>query len=350
MRACVPLTYRGPLARADQRALCTLRLQMEAAVANAIEPGDIMLVGVNGLWGERVGDLASRYGAVVRYINVPAGGVFTLAQIEAGLDANKGAKVLFLTHGESSTGTLQPIDGVGAACAKRGVLFMLDTVCTLGGVPLHLDVSGVDITYSGSQKCLGAPPGAAPFSMSPRARAKLAARKTPVASYYFDANLVGLNWGVDGKPRWYHHTSMINTVYALREALAMLAEEGIEEMWARHAAAAAQLHAGLERMGLTLFVKDPAARLPTVTTVEVPAGVIWTDVTSYMMRKYNLEISGGLGPTVGKVFRIGISASQMRCCCCARADARTAAQWATTRVPAMWSLCLQVRAMRDAGR
>ena len=288
---------------------------MEAAVANAVEPGDIMLVGVNGLWGERVGDLASRYGADVRYINVTGGSVFTLAQIEAGLDANPGVKVLFLTHGESSTGTLQPIDGVGKACAKRGVLFMLDTVCTLGGVPLKLDESSVDITYSGSQKCLGAPPGAAPFSMSPRARAKLAARKTPVASYYFDANLVGANWGIDGKPRWYHHTSTINTVYALREALAMLAEEGIEESWARHAAAAAQLHAGLERMGLKLFVKDPAARLPTVTTVEVPPGITWTDVTGYMMKKYNLEISGGLGPTVGKVFRIGISACRCSAPC-----------------------------------
>ena len=179
---------------------------MEAAVANTIEPGDIMLVGVNGLWGERVGDLASRYGADVRYIHAPAGEIFSLAAIEAGLDANPGTKVLFLTHGESSTGTLQSLEGVGAACAARGVLFLLDTVCTLGGVPLQLDAQGVDVTYSGSQKCLGAPPGSSPFSMSPAARAKLAARKTPVASYYFDANLVGATWGVDGKPRWYHHT------------------------------------------------------------------------------------------------------------------------------------------------
>jgi alanine-glyoxylate transaminase/serine-glyoxylate transaminase/serine-pyruvate transaminase len=230
---------------------------MEAAVANVIEPGDIMLVGVNGLWGERVGDLASRYGADVRYVRVPAGEVVTLPQLEAAFAANPGIKVVFLTHGESSTGTLQPIEGVGALCARHGALFMLDTVCTLGGVPLELDAAGVDVvralegmcvlsmcvvhrtaqrtrirssirmrahdmracglshtraptqTYSGSQKCLGAPPGAAPFSMSPRARAKLDARKTPVASYYFDANLMGANYGIDGKPRWYHHTSMV---------------------------------------------------------------------------------------------------------------------------------------------
>jgi alanine-glyoxylate transaminase/serine-glyoxylate transaminase/serine-pyruvate transaminase len=208
---------------------------MEAAVANVIEPGDIMLVGVNGLWGERVGDLASRYGADVRYLKVSAGEVVTLAQLEEAFAANPGIKVVFLTHGESSTGTLQPIAGVGALCARHGALFMLDTVCTLGGVPLELDASGVDVvrglersvraeyvtrmlirvctrartqTYSGSQKCLGAPPGAAPFSMSPRARAKLDSRKTPVASYYFDANLMGANYGIDGKPRWYHHTSV----------------------------------------------------------------------------------------------------------------------------------------------
>ncbi len=168
---------------------------MEASIANAVEPGDIVLVGANGLWGERVGDLAERYGGDVRLIHAPAGTVFSVAQLEAAFDANPGAKVLFLTHGESSTGTLQPLDGVGALCRRHGALFILDTVCSLGGVPLQLDVSGVDVTYSGSQKCLGAPPGSAPFSMSQRARDKLAARKTKVASYYFDANLFGANWG-----------------------------------------------------------------------------------------------------------------------------------------------------------
>lgn len=124
---------------------------MEAAVANAIEPGDIMIVGINGLWGERVGDLASRYGADVRLIHATPGEVFSLAQLEAAFAANPGAKVLFLTHGESSTGTLQPIDGVGALCAKHGALFMLDTVCTLGGVPLELDAQGVDVVRA---RCL----------------------------------------------------------------------------------------------------------------------------------------------------------------------------------------------------
>jgi alanine-glyoxylate transaminase / serine-glyoxylate transaminase / serine-pyruvate transaminase len=279
---------------------------MEAAIANVVEPGDVVIVGLNGIWGERVADLVERYGGVSRPINAPAGTVFSLDQLEAAFKANPGAKALFLTHGESSTGTLQPVDGVGALCKRHGAIFILDTVCTLGGVPLAIDADGIDVTYSGSQKCLGAPPGSAPFSMSQRARDKLAARKTKVASYYFDANLFGANWGVDGKPRWYHHTSPINTMYQLREALALLSEEGLEAAWARHQEAAAQLHEGLQRLGLTLFVKDPAARLPTVTTVEVPPGVVWSDVTSYIMAKYKLEISGGLGPSAGKVWRIGL--------------------------------------------
>jgi alanine-glyoxylate transaminase/serine-glyoxylate transaminase/serine-pyruvate transaminase len=279
---------------------------MEAAIANVVEPGDVVLVGVNGLWGERVADLTERYGGIVRTLHAPAGSVFSLLQLEAAFDANPDARVLFLTHGESSTGTLQPLDGVGALCAARGAIFILDTVCSLGGVPLYLDQSGVDVTYSGSQKCLGAPPGSAPFSMSQRARDKLAARKSKVQSYYFDANLFAAGWGVDGKPRWYHATAPINSFYQLRESLAMLAEEGLEAAWARHAAAAQQLYAGLERLGLKLYVKDPVHRLATVTTVEVPEGVLWSDVTAFIMHKYQLEIAGGLGPSVGKVWRIGI--------------------------------------------
>jgi len=200
---------------------------------------------------------------------------------------------------------------VGALCRAHGALFVLDTVCTLGGVPLHLDAAGVDVTYSGSQKALGAPPGAAPLSLSAAARARVAARTTKVRSFYFDAELLGKNWGVDlatggPMPRAYVATHSINSLYMLREALAMVAEEGLEEVWARHAAAAKQLHVGLEALGLKLFVKDPAHRLATVTTVEVPPGVLWSDVTTYLMKNYALEISGGLGPTAGKVWRIGV--------------------------------------------
>ena len=181
---------------------------MEAAIANLVEPGDIVLVGVNGIWGERVVDLTERYGGDVRVLTAKLGSVFTLPVLEAAFKANPGAKLLFLVHGESSSGTLQPLEGVGALCKKHNALFLLDTVCTLAGVPLHLDYSGVDATYSGTQKCLGAPPGLSPFSMNERARARIAARKSQVASYYFDSVLIGKNWGIDQRdqPRWYHHT------------------------------------------------------------------------------------------------------------------------------------------------
>jgi alanine-glyoxylate transaminase / serine-glyoxylate transaminase / serine-pyruvate transaminase len=226
---------------------------MEAAIANLVEPGDVVLVGVNGIWGERVVDLTERYGGDVRPLTVPLGSVFSLEYLEEAFRANPGAKLLFLVHGESSSGTLQPVEGVGALCKKYGALFLLDTVCTLAGVPLTLDEWGVDATYSGTQKCLGAPPGLSPFSMNERARARVAARKTKPASYYFDAGLVGKNWGVDNVPRAYHHTLAVNNIYQLREAVAMLASEGLEAVWARHAAAGKQLQEGLQAMGLELF-------------------------------------------------------------------------------------------------
>ena len=280
---------------------------MEAAVANFVEPGDVVLVGVNGIWGERMCDLVERYAGKVVRMDKAGGEVFSLEDIERELVANKGkVSLVFLTHGESSTGTLQPIDGVGELCRKHGALFFLDTVCTLGCVPFNVDSQGIDITYSGSQKCLGAPPGASPLSVSSAAMAKLKKRATQPFTYYFDLNLLGKYWGFGDKPRWYHHTGMVTNMYTLREALSILQEEGLHEAWTRHREAAEQLWAGLERMGLELFVDRVENRLPTVTTVKVPEGVDWKEVASFMMTKHRIEISGGLGPTAGKVWRIGI--------------------------------------------
>ncbi|GBG90737.1 hypothetical protein CBR_g51244 [Chara braunii] len=233
---------------------------MEAAVANVVEPGDIVLVGVNGIWGERMTDLAARYGADVRRIDAAPGTAFTY------------------TNGSWQFSQHQSMVLIGMYA-----LFALDTVCTLGGVPLFVDSQGVDVAYSGSQKCLSAPPGQSPLTLSSRATAKLANRKTKVASYYFDLNLVGEYWGVGGVPRKYHHTGMVSNTFAMREALAMAAEEGIGKLWKRHREMAAKLYAGLEELGLELFVKDPAVRLPTVTTFCVPAGVQWTEVAGTFM-------------------------------------------------------------------
>ena len=280
---------------------------MEAAVASIVERGDIVLVGVNGIWGERMSILAARFRADVRNITVPAGTTFTLLEIEAALLANPGTKTVFLVHGESSTGTLQSLNGMGEACQKNGALLFVDAVCTLGGVPLNVDDQKIDVVYSASQKCLGAPVAPSPLSLSPRAREKLGNRSDSVQSYYFDMNLVGEYWGVDdGVRRKYHHTGMVSNVYALREALALLAEEGLESSWRRHLAAAQKLWSGLEALGLELFVADPKDRLPTVTTVKVPRGIEWSAVTKYMMEHYQVEIAGGLGPTAGKVWRIGV--------------------------------------------
>ncbi|GJP40793.1 hypothetical protein CLOM_g470 [Closterium sp. NIES-68] len=285
---------------------------MEAAVATVVEPGDAVLVGVNGIWGERMTVLAARYGADVRRMEAAPGKVFSLADVEKALAENPGVKVVFVVHGESSTGTLQPLEGLGELCHKNGALLFVDAVCTLGGVPLHVDAWGVDVIYSGSQKCLSAPVAPSPLSLSEKARAKLANRTTAVQSYYFDMNLVGEYWGVDGQPRKYHHTGLVTNVNAMREALAMLAEEGLENVWQRHRSHAELLWAGLKELGLELYVEDHASRLPTVTTVKVPEGVEWAKVTGHLMSKYNLEIAGGLGPTVGKVWRIGLMGNNAR--------------------------------------
>ena len=199
---------------------------MEAAVANFVEPGDVVLVGVNGIWGERMADLVERYAGVVVRLEKPGGQVFHPDEVERELVANPEIGLVFLTHGESSTGTLQPIEGMGDACKRHGALFFLDTVCTLGCVPFNVDKHGVDITYSGSQKCLGAPPGASPLMVSSAAMAKLKQRKTKPFTYYFDLNLLGEYWGFEDNPRWYHHTGMVTNMYTLREALSILQDEG----------------------------------------------------------------------------------------------------------------------------
>lgn len=285
---------------------------MEASVASVVEKGDEVLVGVNGIWGERMTVMASRYGANVHRMETSPGSVFSLKEIEESLTKHPETKILFLVHGESSTGTLQNLEGVGDLCESRGVLLFVDTVCTLGGIPLAVDRQKIDVVYSGSQKCLGAPVAPSPLSLSSKARTKLLNRKEPVQSYYLDMELVGEYWGVDGSPRKYHHTGMVSNVYALREALALLATEGLETSWNRHLVAAQQLWKGLEELGLDFFVPKPEDRLPTVTTVKVPAGVDWAAVPKFMMAKYSMEIAGGLGPTFGKVWRIGVMGHNAR--------------------------------------
>ncbi|HIK44373.1 MAG TPA: alanine--glyoxylate aminotransferase family protein [Leptolyngbyaceae cyanobacterium M65_K2018_010] len=274
---------------------------MEATLANAIEPGDRVLVAVKGYFGHRLVAMAERYGGAVQTIHKPWGEAFTLAELTAALDTYQPA-VLAIVHAETSTGVRQPLEGLGAACRAHGCLLIVDTVTSLGGLPIFLDDWQVDLAYSCSQKGLSCAPGISPFTMSPRAVEKLERRSHPVANWYLDATLLRQYWG---PPRVYHHTAPVNLTYALREALRLLAEEGLAARWQRHQKNAEYLWAGLADLGLTCHVSE-ALRLPTLTTVRVPDGVDAKAVIRKLLADYNLEIGGGLGDLAGKVWRIGL--------------------------------------------
>lgn len=280
---------------------------IEAVMCNLLEPGEKVLIATNGIWGYRAANMAQRYGANVIQVKTQPGNNFTLELLENALMKHKPV-LLFIVQGESSTGVYQPLDGLGEICHRYNCLLAVDTVASLGGVPVKADEIGIDAIYTGSQKVLGAPPGITPISFSERAKQKLFNRKTEVKVYYLDMKILGDYWACFDKnrPRVYHHTISTTLLYGLREALAMVCEEGMNSVIERHQKCADQLYKGLERMGLELFVGDKLKRLPTVTTIQVPNDVDWKDVTAYAMKTYLLEISGGLGPTANKVFRIGL--------------------------------------------
>jgi alanine-glyoxylate transaminase/serine-glyoxylate transaminase/serine-pyruvate transaminase len=275
---------------------------MEASLANLVERGDKVLIGVNGYFGNRLVDMAGRYGAEVQQLSRPWGEVFTFEEIEQGLEKYRPA-ILGLVHAETSTGARQPLEGIGELCRKHNCLLLVDTVTSLGGVPLFIDEWKIDIAYSGSQKCLNCPPGIAPLTMGERAIEKLKARKTKVANWYLDMSMLMSYWG--SGTRTYHHTAPINMNYALREALRIVAEEGLEERWNRHQATAELFWNGLQEMGVECHVALEN-RLPSLTTVRIPEGVDGKAVQQYLLEKFNIEIAGGLGELAGKVWRVGL--------------------------------------------
>ncbi|MCC5646505.1 alanine--glyoxylate aminotransferase family protein [Nostoc sp. CHAB 5824] len=274
---------------------------MEATIANAVEPGDVVLIGVAGYFGNRLVDMAGRYGADVRTITKPWGQVFNLDELQTALETHR-PTILALVHAETSTGARQPLEGVADLCREFGTLLLVDTVTSLGGVPLFLDAWGVDLAYSCSQKGLGCPPGASPFTMSPRAVEKLQQRQTKVANWYLDMLLLGKYWGPE---RTYHHTAPINLYYALREALRLLAEEGLANSWQRHQKNVEYLWEGLENLGLSMHVEEKY-RLPTLTTVCIPTGVDGKAIARQLLNEHNIEIGGGLGELAGQVWRVGL--------------------------------------------
>jgi len=274
---------------------------MEATIANCVEAGDTVVVGVIGYFGLRLVDMCGRYGANVVQINAPWGEALSLETIKAAVEEHKPA-VLALVHAETSTGVWQPLDGIGEFCHAHDCLLLLDTVTSLGGVPLKLDELGVDLAYSCSQKGLSCPPGLGPFTMSARAEAKLDARKSKVPNWYLDMSGLKSYWG---SQRTYHHTAPVNMNFGLREALRLLCEEGIENSWARHRRNSERLWDGLESQGLQLHV-PVELRLPTLTTVRIPEGVDGKAFALHMLNAHGVEIGNGLGDLAGQVWRIGL--------------------------------------------
>ena len=274
---------------------------METCVVNLVEPGDRVLVGVNGVFGGRMADVAARCGADVMKIERPYGEVFTPEEVEAAVKQHR-PKVVGLVHAETSTGACQPIEEISKIVHAHGALLLIDCVTSLGGRPVEIDNWQVDAAYSGTQKCLSCPPGLAPVTFSKAAGDVIAARKTKIASWYFDTMLVRNYWG---QSRAYHHTAPINMNYALHEALRQTLLEGLSARFARHTRNHLALRAGIEAMGLSFVVAEPY-RLPMLNSIRIPEGADDKAVRGKLLNDFGIEIGGGLGAMAGKVWRVGL--------------------------------------------
>jgi alanine-glyoxylate transaminase/serine-glyoxylate transaminase/serine-pyruvate transaminase len=279
---------------------------METMVVNFVAPGDRVVCGVNGLFGERMADALTRQGATVERVEAEWGRAIETERLTAALDDRTAA--LFVVHGETSTGVCQPLDGLADACRERDALLLIDCVTSLAGQPLELDAAGVDVAFSGTQKCLNCPPGLAPFTISERAQERLLARREKCRSWYFDLRAILAYWREDtagAPPRAYHHTAPINMIYALHEALGIVLEEGLPERWERHRRAHEALRAALQPLGLERLA-PPGEELSSLLAVTVPADIDEAAARRQLLLDHDIEISGGLGPLAGRVWRIGV--------------------------------------------
>ncbi len=277
---------------------------MEAALVNVIEPGDEVVVCIHGVFGERMADIVGRAGGKAIIVRAEWGYAVSPKDIEAALDSCK-PKALAIVHAETSTGVLQDLTGLADLAHSRGALLIVDAVTSLGGHPVGVDRNGIDVCYSGTQKCLGAPPGLSPITFSEGAIEAIRSRKTKVQSWYLDVTMVEKYWGAD---RTYHHTAPISMNYALREALRIVCDEGLEARWRRHELNHRALVAGIEAMGLKMNVA-PEHRLWSLNAVRVPEGVDDSRIRTRLLSDSNIEIGGGLGPLKGKIWRIGLMGS-----------------------------------------
>ncbi len=283
---------------------------MEACFANLVEPGDRVLVGVAGVFGERMAQVASRHGAHVLRVETEWGTALDDDAMMTAIEREQPAIVAFV-HAETSTGVRQPVERIARAAGAAGALSILDCVTSLGGLPVTLDAWGIDAAYSGTQKCLSCPPGLSPASFSERALARVAGRRTPVSSWYFDLGLLG---GYYGEKRVYHHTAPVGMIAGLAEALRIVDEEGTTERIARHAHAAARLIAGLQRFGFEPLVAA-AHRLPMLSALRLPEAIVRAGEANLRRRllgRHGIEVGGGLGKLAGGIWRIGLMGENAR--------------------------------------
>ena len=275
---------------------------MESCFVNLVEPGDRVLVLVNGVFGQRMQDVASRLGAVVDTLEFEWGTPVKIASVKERLEHNT-YRIVAVVHAETSTGVCNPIQVIGELLRGSDSLYMVDTVTGLGGLAIEMDRWGIDALYSGTQKCLSCPPGLSPLSFSERAVQKLMNRKHKVPNWYLDLSMIVKYW--EGQTRAYHHTAPVNMIYALYEALRLILAEGPEQTFERHRQAHLKLVADLDRMGLDMLVA-PEYRLPMLNAVKIPDGVDDAAVRRALLTDHHIEIGGGLGPLAGKIWRVGL--------------------------------------------
>jgi alanine-glyoxylate transaminase/serine-glyoxylate transaminase/serine-pyruvate transaminase len=277
---------------------------MEACFANLVEPGDKVIVCINGVFGSRMKENVTRVGGQAIIIEDDWGRPVDPQKVEQCLIDNPDTKIVAFVHAETSTGALSDAKALCQIANQYGCINIVDAVTSLAGSELRVDEWGIDAIYSGSQKCLSAMPGISPVSFSERAIYKLTNRQTPVTSWFLDLNLVMGYWG-KGAKRAYHHTAPVNTLYGLHESLVMLTEEGLENSWNRHQENHQLLRDGLQNFGIHYLVEE-SSRLPQLNSVIIPDNLNDEEVRNSLLANYNIDIGAGLGALAGKIWRIGL--------------------------------------------